>query len=96
MCVWGGGGYKQIQMASTVTAKMCVCVCGDDKLKQIGSTITDKMCVGGNDKQIEMGYTIIVKMCVYTQKRVSQTNVILQYKLQAAILSAVCSVIKQS
>ncbi len=26
----------------------------------------------------------------------SQTNVILQYKLQAAILSAVCSLIKQS
>ncbi len=31
-----------------------------------------------------------------TQRRVCQTNVILQYKLLVSILSAVCSVIQQS
>ncbi len=37
-----------------------------------------------------------IAQCVYTQRRVSQTNVILQYKLLASILSAVCGVIQQS
>ncbi len=37
-------------------------------------------------------------LCIttYTQRSVHETNVILQYKLLAAILSAVCSVIQQS
>ncbi len=37
-----------------------------------------------------------LEISFYTQRRVHQTNVILQYKLVAAILSAVCSVIQQS
>ncbi len=41
-------------------------------------------------------YLCVIKLWHITIITLSQTNVILQYKLLTAILSAVCSVIQQS
>ncbi len=42
-----------------------------------------------------MGYEYVFIMTHALREESNQTNVILQYKLLAAILSAVCSVIQQ-
>ncbi len=49
-----------------------------------------------NDQFGTSSYSLVIGKLATLREESSQSNVILQYKLLAAILSAVCSVIQQS
>ncbi len=72
------------------------------------SRITPQLLLNGNNREGEVHHISVVFVCIFINKTFwittqlstlreesIQTNVILSYKLLAAILSAVCSVIQQ-